>query len=187
MNILLNDDNGAPIDIYSKLAEDRVIFVGDLTDQEASDIVATLLQKSFEDPTEKITLLINSTGGDIRNAFMIYDTMNMIGCPIETICLGDAWQEAVLLLAAGNKGARYASKSATICPSQLEQRRYMHTDIAGVRDIMGRVQRDNKNFIAALAKATCKKTSVLMKELDRQQYLSASQAKAFGIVDQVIG
>jgi ATP-dependent Clp protease protease subunit len=186
MNIFVSEEEGPPIDVYTKLADDRVLFVGDLTDQEASDIVAALLQKSFEDPINKITLLINSTGGDVRNAFMVYDAMRMIDCPVETICLGDAWQEAVLLLAAGTKGMRFASKSASICPSQLEQHRYMHTDIAGVKDIMSRVQRDNKNFIAALAEATGKTSKAIITDWNRQKYMSAAQAKTYGLIDRVI-
>jgi ATP-dependent Clp protease, protease subunit len=186
MNIFISDQEGQPVDIYSRLAGERVLFVGDLTDQEASDIVASLVQLSFEDPIEKITLLINSSGGEVRNAFMIYDAMKVIDSPIETICLGDAWQEAVLLLAAGTKGMRYASKSSAICPGQLEQRRYMQTDVAGVKDIMLRFQRDNKNFITELAKCSGKKFKDVMKKLERQQYFSAKEAKTNGLIDHIL-
>jgi ATP-dependent Clp protease, protease subunit len=189
VNIILNEDPESglpPTDVFSKLARDRVLFVGDLEDQEASNIVATLLLKDLEDSTEKITLIINSLGGDVRNAFMIYDMMQMIASPIETICIGEAWQVAVLLLAGGTKGMRYATRNSVICPCQLIQDNYSQTDVKGVKDMLSRSERDNKNLIAALAKATGKKTSDMMKDLERQQYLSAKEAKSWGLIDRVL-
>jgi ATP-dependent Clp protease, protease subunit len=189
VNIILNEDPESglpPTDIFSKLAQDRVLFVGDLEDQEASDIIATLLLKDLEDSKEKITLVINSLGGDIRNAFMVYDMMQMITAPIETICIGEAWQVAVLILAGGKKGMRYATKNAAICPSQLVQDNYSQTDVKGVKDMLARSERDNKNMVAALSKATGTKVADLMKDLERQQYLSAKEAKAWGLIDKVL-
>src|SRR5579864_7292899 len=89
-----------PMDVYQKLAKDRILFITDYIDDDvATDLIATLLLKDHENNDEKIRLLINSPGGDIRNAFMIYDVMTMIQAPIEVVCMGAAMDEAAILLA----------------------------------------------------------------------------------------
>src|SRR5271170_1185233 len=103
------------MDVYQKLAADRILFVcGDISDELATDIIATLLLKDSEDSEKKITLFINSHGGDIRNAYMIYDVMTMIQAPVETVCIGAAIDEALVLLAGGTPGMRFATKHAVI-------------------------------------------------------------------------
>src|SRR5277367_5288611 len=105
MNTLVleqTDQGEVPVDVYQKLSGDRILFLTDyLDDTLASDIVATLLLKDSEDSEKKITLFINCHGGDIRNAFMVYDFMSMIHAPIETVCIGAAMDEAIILLAGG--------------------------------------------------------------------------------------
>jgi ATP-dependent Clp protease, protease subunit len=190
MNTIIQTDPGdmmsPPTDVFTKLANDRVLFVSELDDYEASELIATLMLKECESATKKITLTINSMGADIRNIFMVYDIMQVIKAPIETICVGDAWHGMVLLLAAGTPGMRYATKSATICPSQLTSDAYFETNIKGVKRSMERIQRDNKAFITALAKHTGKKTKDVLNDLSRQQYFTAKQSKAYGIVDAII-
>ena len=106
--VLQETPNGdIPIDVYQKLADDRILFITDhINDQIATDIIATLLLKDFESSDQKITLFINSDGGDIRNTLMIYDVMQMISAPIKTVCIGSAMDEAVILLSGGEKGRR---------------------------------------------------------------------------------
>ena len=104
-----------PADVYQKLSDNRILFVtGEISGMLASDITATLLLKDQEDPTKKITLFINSPGGDIRNVFMIYDMIKMISAPVETVCVGEAFNEAVVLLVAGQRGLRFATSRSLI-------------------------------------------------------------------------
>lgn len=190
MNIIVNEDTDfgpIPIDIYSKLANDRVLFIHDFIDDVvATDIVATLLLKDSENESEKITLMINSDGGDIRNIFMIYDVMNMIKCPKETICLGMASDEMVLILASGTKGMRYATENSAICPSQLMADSAYQSNLVDAKVLMERFKRDNKNYMSALAKASGNSVSKLMSDFQRKKFLSAQEALSYGIIDKII-
>jgi len=189
MNIFITEDQripSPPIDIYSKLARDRILFINDIEEKEAVDLVATLMLKDLEDPTTKITLLINSSGGDIRDVFMIHDVMQALSAPIETICVGDAMNESVLLLASGTKGMRLATENAFICPSQLSQDRYLHSDLANASDTLARLTRDNDSLMTLLSKKTGKKKSKIVKDFERQQYFDVKQAKTYGLIDGVV-
>lgn len=185
MNTLISSEHMMPTDIFTRLAKDRILFISEMDDHEAAELVATLMLKDMESD-RKITLTINSTGMNIRNVFMLYDMMKLIKAPIETVCVGDAWHGMVLLLAAGTPGMRYATKSATICPSQIMQDTYFETNIKGVKRSMERIQRDNKAFIAALAKETRHTVKDVMADLDRQRYFTAAESKAYGIIDAII-
>jgi ATP-dependent Clp protease protease subunit len=190
LNILVTENTEfgpAPIDIYSKLAEDRILFIYDFIDDNiATDIVASLLLKDAQSSTEKVTLLINCEGGDIRNVFMIYDIMNMIECPKETICVGSASDEAVLLLAAGTKGMRFATQTSAICPSQLMADRAYHSNLTDAKGIMGRFKRDNKNYMNALAKATGNPLPKLMTDFERKKFFSPKEALSYGFIDGIV-
>jgi ATP-dependent Clp protease, protease subunit len=186
MNTIIAPENGGyPIDVFTQLADNRILFISDMDDQETAELVATMMVKDAES-NDKITLTINSMGMNIRNVFMVYDMMQMVASPIETVCVGDAWHGAVLLLASGTKGMRYATKSATICPSQLTSDVFFETDIKGVKRSMERIQRDNKVFMSALAKATGHKVKDAMNTFDRQRYMSVEESKAYGIIDTII-
>lgn len=191
MNTLVSEttEHGdIPIDIYTKLANNRILFISDeVNDKVAADITATLLLKDGEDPDKKISIFINSEGGDIRCVFMIYDMMQLLQCPIETICVGSAMNEVVLLLAAGTPGMRYASQNAVICPSQLVQEKYYYANLIDAKSLLERIQKDNKNLMTALAKKTNKKMTEVMMDFERKKFLSPKQAKNYGIVDNVIG
>lgn len=189
MNPLITEqtENGEVlIDIYTKLAKDRILFINEMiTDRVAADICSTLLLKEFEDSNKKITLFINSERGDIRSVFMIYDIITSIKAPIETICTGSAMNEIVLLLAAGSKGMRYATKNATICTSQLVHDKSYFSDMTNAKSMLDQSVQDNKDFMKALAKATGKKLTQVQKDLDRKQFLTAEQAKKYGIIDKI--
>jgi ATP-dependent Clp protease, protease subunit len=191
LNILVNENTEhgvVPVDIYTRLADHRILFIYDTVDDKlAADIVATLLLKDGEDPGSKITLFINSEGGDIRNIFMIYDLMQVIRCPIETVCVGSAMNESVLLLAAGTKGMRHATANAAICCSQLIQEKYSLGDLANAASVLERLKQDNKNLMSAFAKLSSKKLSEVMADFERKRFFTAKAAQKYGLIDSVIG
>lgn len=190
MNIVITEETelgDIPIDIYSKLASDRILFIHDpIDDRLATDIVATLMYKDSEDSDSKISLFINSPGGDLRSVFMIYDTIKILQSPVETFCVGEAVDEVVLLLAAGTPGMRYATQNSVICVSQLLSGGSMFSDISDAFGLMERLKRDNKNFMTALAKATKKTLKTLMTDFERKKFLSAQQALKYGFIDGIV-
>jgi ATP-dependent Clp protease protease subunit len=176
-----------PVDVYQKLANDRILFItDDINDQIATDIIATLLLKDSEDPDKKITIFINSSGGDIRNAFMIYDVMNMISAPIETVCIGSALDEAAILLASGQKGMRLATKNAVIAISQLVHDWYMHTNLTDAKNLLEQSQIDNNRLMEIFSKATGKSSKEVKEDFDRRVFFSAAQAVKYGLIDKVV-
>ena len=180
-----NDD--VPMDVYQKLAADRILFVcGEISDDLATDIVATLLLKDSEDSEKKITLFINSHGGDIRNALMIYDVMTMIQAPIETVCIGAAFDEAVILLSGGELGMRFATKHAVIAASQLQPGMNMHTDLPGAASILKQHKQDNDRLMEILASTSKKTIAQVRKDFDRRVFLNATQTVKYGLIDRVI-
>lgn len=183
-----------PIDIYTKLSRDRILFLYDYIDDKlATDIVATLLLKDSEfndgvtDEDNKISIFINAEGGDIRNVFMIYDVIKMLQSPIETICVGSAMDEVALLLAAGTPGNRFATQNSVICPSQLMADKSFYANLTDAKSIMERFSRDNKDYMSALAKCTNKSVKQVMEDFERKKFMTAKQAVAYGIIDGVVG
>ncbi len=176
-----------PMDVYQKLADDRILFItNDITDDIATDIVATLLLKDHEDSEKKITLFINSAGGDVRNAFMIYDVMTMISAPVETICVGSAMDEAIILLAGGRKGMRHATKNCVIAVSQLINNWHMHTNLTDAKNLLDQFQGDNSRLVEILSKATGKTVKMIKEDFDRRVFFSPTQALKYGLIDKVI-
>ena len=191
MNTLITEttENGEiATDIYTKMADDRMLFITNhIDDQLASDIAATLLLKDYESGN-KITLFINSEGAtDIRNVFTIYDTMQLIECPIETICVGSAMNETALILAAGSKGMRFATPNAVICLAQLAQEKYYRATLEDAKGVVERIHKDNKAFIGAIAKKTGNKVADVMAKAKDKWFMSAKQAKTFGLIDGILG
>jgi ATP-dependent Clp protease protease subunit len=127
------------VDVFSRLLQNRIIFIDDLTtDKTAMDIVAVLLcLDKFDNENQgiknKVTIFINSEGGDIRNVFAIYDTMKRMSSPIETFCIGSAMREAALLLSAGTKGHRVITKNSDICLSQINSQYVSHGDLTNTK------------------------------------------------------
>lgn len=191
MNTLINEmsEHGPmAVDIYQKLSSSRILFIYDsIDDQLATDIVASLILLEAEDPFEKISLYINSDGGDIRNVFMIHDMMQIVQSPIETICVGSALNEAVLLLVSGTKGMRKAYPNALICASQLSQEKYYYSDLSNAKGVLERIQKDNKDYMSLIAKKTDKKVLEVMSDFERKKFMSAKQAKTYGIIDSIVG
>lgn len=176
-----------PLDVYQKLSNDRILFITEyISDDVASDITATLLLKDSEDSDKKITLFINSQGGDIRNAFMIVDMMNMIDCPVETVCIGAAMDEASIILASGSPGMRFATKNSVISASQLVHEWVTRANLTDAKKYLDLAMGDNKRMMELFAKTTGKSLKQVMEDFDRRVFMSAAQATKYGLIDKVV-
>ena len=174
-------------DVFSKLVSDRVLFICDyIDDRAATDIVAALLYLDGTDPETKISLYINSEGGDVRSVFMIYDIMCLISAPIETICLGSATFEPAILLAAGTAGMRSCTKSSLLCISQLSSEGAQYVDMTDAKISFEQLKKDNHRIIDVLSLLTGKKKAIVMKDCERKLYLTPLQAKRYGLIDHVL-
>ena len=172
-------------DIYSRLLNDRIIFLGEeVTDVSASLIVAQLLFLEAEDPGKDIQLYINSPGGSVTAGMAIYDTMKYIKCDVSTICLGMAASMGAFLLAGGTKGKRFALPNSTIMihqPSGGAQGQA--TEIQIVADHIAQTKRTLNEM---LAENTGQPLEVVEKDTDRDNYMTAEEAKAYGLIDGVV-
>ena len=173
-------------DIYSRLLNDRIIFLADeVNDVTASLVVAQLLYLEVEDPDKDIALYINSPGGSVTAGMAIYDTMNYIKCDVSTICIGMAASMGAFLLSSGAKGKRFALPNSEIMIHQpLGGMQGQATDIKIHADHILRT-RDTLNSI--LAKNTGKPIDVIAKDTDRDNFMSAEEAMNYGLIDKVIG
>lgn len=172
-------------DIYSRLLEDRIIFLGGpINDSVANLVVAQMLFLESKDPKADISLYINSPGGEVYSGLAIYDTMQYIRCDVSTICVGLAASMAAVLLAAGTKGKRFALPYSRIMIHQpLGGARGQATDIEiHAREIL-RV-RDSLNSI--LYKHTGQPLEEIQKNTERDNFMSAEEALKFGLVDGVM-
>ena len=172
-------------DIYSRLLKDRIIFLGEeVNDVTASLIVAQLLFLESEDPGKDISFYINSPGGSVTAGMAMYDTMQYVKCDVSTICLGMAASMGAFLLAGGTKGKRLALPNSTIMihqPSGGAQGQA--TEIQIVADHIAKTKRTLNEILAA---NTGQPLEVVERDTDRDNYMSAEEAKAYGIVDGVI-
>ena len=172
-------------DIYSRLLKDRIIFLGEeVNEVTASLVVAQLLFLEAEDPGKDIQLYINSPGGSVTAGMAIYDTMQYIKCDVSTICLGMAASMGAFLLAGGAKGKRYALPNATIMihqPSGGAQGQA--TEIQIVAEHIAHTKRTLNEILAA---NTGQPLEVVEKDTDRDNYMTAEQAQAYGIIDGVV-
>jgi len=173
-------------DIYSRLLKERIIFLGSpIVDEVANSIIAQLLFLASKDPEKEIQLYINSPGGVLTSALAIYDTMQYVRCPISTVCIGSAASAAAILLAAGAKGKRFSLPNAQILLHQVAvsgvSGQAVEVEIAAKQIIK---LKDKVNRI--LAEHTGQPLARIEKDTDRDFYLSAEEAKEYGIIDQVI-
>jgi len=173
------------MDIFSRLLKDRIIFIGtDITDHVANVIVAQLLFLKMEDPKKDVNIYINSGGGYINAGLAIYDTMKWMNCNINTYCIGQASSMGAFLLAAGTKGKRYALPNSRIM---------IHQPSGGVQgraeDV--RIQAKEISYIKKLlndlmAENTGQSVEAISRDSDRDYFMSAQEAKEYGIIDEVI-
>ncbi|HVP84187.1 MAG TPA: ATP-dependent Clp protease proteolytic subunit [Rhizomicrobium sp.] len=172
-------------DIYSRLLKERIIFVtGPIEDYGASLITAQLLFLEAENPKKEIAMYINSPGGVVTAGLAIYDTMQYIRPGIQTLCVGQASSAATLLLCAGKKGERFTLPNARVLVHQPSASYYgQAADIARhAQEILKLKRRLNEIY----AKHTGQPIETVEKALDRDTYMTAEEAKAFGLVDQVL-
>ena len=172
-------------DIYSRLLKDRIIFLGEEeNDVSAGLIVSQLLFLEAEDPGKDIQLYINSPGGSVTAGMAIYDTMQYIKCDVSTICLGMAASMGAFLLAGGAKGKRFALPHSTIMihqPSGGAQGQA--TEIQIVADHIAQTKRTLNELLAA---NTGQPIEVVERDTDRDNYMTAEEAKAYGLIDGVV-
>ena len=172
-------------DIYSRLLKDRIIFLGDeINDHTASVVVAQMLFLEADDPDKDIHLYINSPGGSITSGFAIYDTMQYIKPDVSTICVGMAASMGAFLLTAGAKGKRYCLPNSEVM---------IHQPLGGTRgqatDIMihaERIVKMKEKLNSIIADRSGQDFETVMQDTERDNFLSADEAKEYGLVDKVI-
>lgn len=173
------------LDIYSRLLKDRIIFIGtEVNDYIANVVVAQLLFLKMEDAKKDIHLYLNSPGGSVTAGLAIYDTMNTIGCPVNTYCIGQAASMAALLLAAGAKGKRYALPNS---------RTMIHQPWGGIAGTSADVALQAKEIIymkkklAQILADSCNKSlEEILKDTERDFFMSAEESVAYGLTDSVL-
>ena len=172
-------------DIYSRLLEDRIIFLGEeVTDVSASVIIAQLLFLEAEDPSKDIHLYINSPGGSVTAGMAIYDTMNYIKCDVSTICMGLAASMGAFLLAGGAKGKRLALPNSEIMIHQPSGgARGQASDIKIVAD---NIIKTRKRLNEMLASNTGKPLEDIERDTERDNFMTAEEAKAYGLIDEIV-
>src|SRR6516162_3795224 len=172
-------------DIYSRLLKDRIIFLqGVVNDESANLIIAQLLFLAHQDDKADIHLYINSPGGSVTAGMAIYDTMQFVPCDVATYCIGQAASMGAMLLTAGTKGKRYCLPNARVM---------IHQPLAGTEGTTTEIMIHAKEFLRTkkslndlLAKHTGQSIEKIEKETDRDNFLSAEEAVAFGLVDNVL-
>ena len=171
-------------DIYSRLLKDRIIFLGEeVNDVSANLIVAQLLFLESEDPAKDIRLYINSPGGSVSAGWAIYDTMQYIKCDVSTVCIGMAASMGAFLLAGGTKGKRFGLPNSEIMihqPSGGAQ-----GQASDIKIVADRIQDTKRKLNEYLAKNTGQPLEVIKRDTERDHYMSAEQAKEYGLIDQV--
>ena len=172
-------------DIYSRLLKDRIVFVsGEIEDEMANAIVAQLLFLQAEDSKKEISMYINSPGGSVTAGLAILDTMRMVKCPVATYCVGQAASMGAILLSAGEKGKRHALPNARIM---------IHQPWGGAQGKASDIEITAKEILrlkeilnGILADASGKTLEEVTKDTDRDHFMSAEEAKKWGIVDKVL-
>ena len=171
-------------DIYSKLLEERIVFItGEINDALANTVVAQLLYLEYKDPKKDITIYINSPGGSVSAGLAIYDTMNYISCDVVTMCIGMAASMGAFLLSSGTKGKRYSLPSSEIM---------IHQPLGGAQgqasDIKIQAEhilKTKKKLNTILSNNTGRSFEEIEKDTDRDNYLSAEEALAYGLIDKI--
>ena len=171
-------------DIYSRLLDNRIIFItGEINNAVANTVVAQLIYLESRDPDKDISLYINSPGGSVTAGMAIYDTMNYIKCDVSTICIGLAASMGALLLSSGAKGKRYALPNAEIM---------IHQPLGGAQGQASDIQIQAKQILkikhklnSIISENTGKAFSDVERDTDRDNYMSAEEAKEYGLIDTV--
>ncbi|MCB1112148.1 MAG: ATP-dependent Clp protease proteolytic subunit [Chlamydiales bacterium] len=173
------------MDIFSRLLKDRIVFIGsDITDHVANVVVAQLLFLKMEDPKKDVHIYINSMGGYISAGLAIHDTLKWMGCTVNTYCIGQASSMGAFLLAAGTKGCRFALPNSRIMIHQpsggvggrAEDIRIQVKEILNLKKLMNQLMSEN----------TGQSVEKIAADMERDYFMSAEEAKAYGIIDEVV-
>lgn len=173
------------MDIYSRLLKDRIIFIGtEISDHVANVVVAQLLFLRMEDPKKDVHIYINSLGGDISAGLAIYDTLQWLGCNVNTYCIGQASSMGALLLTAGTKGKRYALPNSRVM---------IHQPYGGIGGTSADIALQAKEILVLkkrlheiMAEHTGQTVEKIAADSDRDFYMSADEAKDYGLIDEVV-
>jgi len=185
--VVIEEENGQKVSygIYSRLLEDRIIFLGHALDDDAANVViAQMLFLAAKDPSKDIRLYINSPGGSVTAGLAVYDTMRFVKCNVETICIGQAASMAAVLLAAGTPGKRGALPNSRILLHQVfggsqgtaSDVKIQTDELLRMRDLL----------IDILVEHTGKTKKRLAKDTDRDYFMSSEEAKEYGVIDRII-
>ena len=171
-------------DIYSRLLEDRIVFLtGEIDDAMANTVVAELIYLEAKDPTKDISMYINSPGGSVSAGMAIYDTMNFIRCDVSTTCVGMAASMGAFLLSSGAKGKRYAMPNSEIMIHQpLGGAKGQASDIKIQAEHILRIK---ERMTRILSENTGKDLETVERDTDRDNYLTAEEALSYGLIDQI--
>ncbi|MBR4937839.1 MAG: ATP-dependent Clp endopeptidase proteolytic subunit ClpP [Kiritimatiellae bacterium] len=173
-------------DIYSRLLLDRIVFVsGEVNDEMANAICAQLLFLQAQDPKKEISVYVNSPGGSVTAGLAIYDTMQFVKCPIATYCIGQAASMGAILLTAGTKGRRFSLPNARIMIHQPwggAEGKASDIEITA-REILRLKEKLNE----ILSSHSGRKMADVVKDTDRDHFMSAAEAKEWGLIDEVLG
>jgi len=172
-------------DIYSRLLEDRIVFIsGEIDDATANTVVAELIYLEAKNPDKDICVYINSPGGSVTAGMAIYDTMKYVKCDVSTICIGLAASMGAFLLAAGTKGKRFCLPNSEVM---------IHQPLGGAQGQASDIEitanhiiKTKKKMIEMLSKNTSQPIDKVSKDVDRDYYMTADEAVAYGLVDKVI-
>lgn len=185
-NVIENTGRGErAMDIYSRLLKDRIVFIGTpIDDNIANLVIAQLLFLEMEDPKKDINIYINSPGGVVTGGMAIYDTMNLLSCDVVTYCVGLAASMSTVLLAAGTHGKRFALPNSRVMIHQPSGGAGGQT--SDITIAAREINRWKQTLNRVLAKHTGKPEAQIEKDSDRDYYMTAEEAKEYGVVDNVI-
>lgn len=174
-------------DIFSRLLADRIIFLGeDVNDTTAGLVVAQLLFLESQDPDKDISFYLNCPGGSITAGFAIYDTMKYIKCEVSTICVGFAASFGSFLLAGGTRGKRFALPNAEIMIHQPAISGGMRGPASDIKIVSDHIQKNKQRLNRILAQNTGRTIEEIERDTDRDYFMSANEAKEYGIIDSII-
>ena len=172
-------------DIFSRLLEERIVFLaGPVTDMNANVVIAQMLYLVSKDPKKDIKLYINSPGGSVTAGLAIYDTMQFIKCPVSTICIGLAASMGAVILAAGTKGKRFALPNAEIMLHQVSGG--MQGQATDIEITAKQILKIKSKINEILVSCTGQPISNVERDTDRDFYMTSSEAKTYGLIDDVI-
>lgn len=174
--------------IYSRLASERIIFISQEIDGVlATEKSATLLWLDKVDPNKEITIYINSIGGSVTDGLLtIYDTMQVIKAPVKTVCIGEAYSSAAILLASGSQGLRFAFPNARIMIHGIQVDDVSGTQ-KGIEDELKKVKSLNQSLMEILARHTGQRLNKVKKDCIEDKYFSSKEAIKYGLIDGIIG